>query len=84
MGLLPWMMKEKDSNGCLRNGDVRKNLCEEVLNQEVRANHCPASGSAQLTSDILTWWWARISGFGDFLEQFDPWTVDSWRVRNDG
>lgn len=51
--------------------------------QEVRTNHCPASGSAQFTSDILTWWWARFSGFGDFLEQFDPWTVDSWNVRND-
>lgn len=52
-------------------------------NQEVRTNHCLASGSAQLTSDILTWW-AGINRFGDFLEQFDPWTVDSWNVRNDG
>lgn len=31
MGLLPWMMKEKDSIGCSRNGDARKNLGEEVL-----------------------------------------------------
>lgn len=47
--------------------------------QEPRTNHCPASGGPGWH---LTFWLG--GGFGNFLEQAEPRTADSWSVRNDG